>query len=259
MCLTLNFGAICVRLGDACRDPLLLPFVGSEAPDPIDVRIGEPWNGESRAENEWLGPDSLGGTGFALNRFSARGWIARLAPGDVTLATRAALACVVAFEAARCGLLVFHAGAVHTDCGVVALLGPSGIGKSTSARESGDRAFAYNGLLVQPRGGFCWPLPFTAHDDPAISVPSKGVLAAAVWLERAESYPSHEWLTVGGARMMLTRRLVMARGDPHAIPRTFDALRLGARIAAARLFRPAGLDTGSYLQGMLHEIGNTTA
>lgn len=178
-----------------------------------------------------LGP----GFGAHLRPFSraedvvVEAWLdRRCLPGFALMSLLGAL---VVYDAVRQDMFVLHAGGVFVHAGVALLAGASGVGKSTAVRRVQDRAFCYNSVLVSPRFGICWPLPFTGKDDPAVPAVDGKPLAMVAELVRGTR--SHlEWSDHNLATKALMAHVVVHTGDPAA---------LNAVVAAVNCFRQVPL------------------
>lgn len=189
------------------------------------------------------------GNGFALDarpdgdvvtllhaRTPAAGWVAAFAE----LVTR---------DAPARGALVLHAGAVRVARGVVALIGPPGVGKTTAVRRAGDRAFAGGALLaalddatVRVRA-----LPFAGDPTPELDARDAATLRAALTVVRGAS-PAVEWHQGFAATTGLMGCVVRPRGlDPNARARGDLTLRLTGVIPWGRLCTP---ETTGYLPAL---------
>ena len=256
----LSFGPLGFRVHGSVSHPLLEPFeradVGSEAMR-VDVVRATLSSTRSLADDDrWQyretphGP-RIAGEGYEVRLRSDIEQRAelRLDHDSSTCDTSylSALGALVSWRAVREAYVVLHAGAVRVANGkVAALLGPSGIGKSTAVRENAACAFAYNALLVRANTLESWPLPFTGNDDPVLVSSRSATLVLGVVLEPSDR-PWHEWLEPSDATKHLVEQVVVIPGDSHGQQSVFEAVRMAGALPCVRLGRPLGLAVTEHL------------
>lgn len=238
--MILAFGPLRYRVHGGEVPDALARFAVADVAEARDVWVRAAHGGDAPAPT---------GNGFALRRAPEGDTVTLLHARSPAAGWVAAVAELVLSDGPPRGVAVLHAGAVSVARGVVALLGPPGVGKTTAVRNAGARAFAGGALLAEVDDGSVRvrALPFAGDPTPSLDAPGAATLRAALAVVRG-SAPAVEWVGGLAATTVLMAAVVRPRGvDPCPRARGDLALQLARMVPCGRLCTPA---TSGYLPAL---------
>ncbi|MDH5674439.1 MAG: hypothetical protein OEZ06_20095 [Myxococcales bacterium] len=167
---------------------------------------------------------------------------ARVDAGQRTLTTvMNAAACALSYAS---GGLILHAAAITDGQRAVALIGPSGAGKTTALRQSGAaRFYALDRISVARRGGRVWAWPLAGGEEVDRQQYREGVLELATLVRVGRAQQPRVERATGPAAMLLIRESTHApqqRGlegedEANLLERAFE---LSTAMPVYRLWAP---------------------